>query len=198
MKTPNIIIKELRERYGLSIRKLGSLIDISFSSLSRIERGGGSPNMGTVNALTHFFNVTSDYLLGSDDKGFLLFYEEGEKTYCDIITEEELDKYIENKEVEEHVGLSNIVRNITSQQLINKIKQGIYYDKDDIVHNPYVDLSMNIYKKIKNDLPNNLTNKYINKEKVEIIKAYMSLSDVQRKLVDDLVLSLAGGNKNGQ
>lgn len=192
MGNPQEKLKSLRERYGLSIRKLGSLINMSFSALSRIERGEGSPNMKTINALTHFFNVTSDYLLGEDKEGFLLFYEEGDKTYCDMISEEELDKYIEDKEIEESVGPKNIIRTITSQKLIGKIKQSFYYGKDGVVHNIYLDNKKNTNKIDKDSI------KFFDDESFKIWRAYMSLPQPQKKLVDDLILNLAGGNtRNG-
>lgn len=189
MGNPQKIMKSLRERYGLSIRKLGSLINISFSALSRIERGEGLPNMKTINALTHFFNVTSNYLLGEDKEGFILFYEEDDKTFCDIISEEELDKYIENKEIEESIGPKSIIRHITSQKLINKIKQGLYYGKDGVVHNIYAENK-------KDEITPQFDSQFLDNESFNIFKAYMSLSTSQKKLVDELILSLAGGNKN--
>lgn len=149
---------------------------MSFSALSRIERGEGSPNMKTINALTHFFNVTSDYLLGEDKEGFLLFYEEGDKTYCDMISEEELDKYIEDKEIEESVGPKNIIRTIISQKLIGKIKQSFYYGKDGVVHNIYLDNKKNTNKIDKDSI------KFFDDESFKIWRAYMSLPQPQKKL----------------
>lgn len=189
---PKDIIRSLRERYNLSLRGLSSHINIGSSGLSKMERGEISLTMKTINTLTHFFNVTSDYLLGESKEGFLLFYEEGDKTYCDMISEEELDKYIKGKEIEESVGPKSIIRTITSQKLIGKIKQAFYYGKDGVVHNIYLENKKNTNKIDKDSI------KFFDDESFKIWRAYMSLPQPQKKLVDDLILNLAGGNtRNG-
>ena len=56
--------KLLRQRAGLSLRDLASLIGISPSALSAFERGNSSPNIGRLSQISHAMGVTTNELLG--------------------------------------------------------------------------------------------------------------------------------------
>lgn len=180
------ILKSLRERYNLSIRKLSTYINIGFSGLSKIERGEISLTMKTINSLTRFYSVTSDYILGKDPKGFIIQYEYKNEDYYEFVSETTLDEYIGKKYVEEFLGMTCIKRTVISNDLITAFQKGTpLTDKKDTKY-------IHFYKFDESAIQ---TKPLMN---FEIMKAYASLSDTQRKLVDDLILSLAGGNtRNG-
>lgn len=56
----------MRERRGISRRRLSELCGLSKNSIARYERGEGEPNMESLIALADFFDVSIDYLLCRD------------------------------------------------------------------------------------------------------------------------------------
>lgn len=54
-------IKELRDSRKLTVRELGSNIGMSFSHISKIERGENSPSIETLEKLAEFFNIDISY-----------------------------------------------------------------------------------------------------------------------------------------
>lgn len=80
-----IRIKELRTQIHKSLRDVASELNISYSSLSKYERGDQQPSYETLMKMADYFNVTTDYLIG----------------YTDIRT-----KNIENKAIAEKTGLT--------------------------------------------------------------------------------------------
>lgn len=58
-------LQDLREKRGLSIRKLAEQVGISHTQISRIEHGTQSMSVPHAVALADFFGVSVDYLLGS-------------------------------------------------------------------------------------------------------------------------------------
>lgn len=73
-------LKELRAKYGLTTRKLGSYIGISNTAITYIEKGRSSPNAKIVSELARYFNVTTDYFLGEADYGIWVKYRYKNKT----------------------------------------------------------------------------------------------------------------------
>lgn len=57
-------LRELRKERGLSLRDLDEKVGISFTALGLIENGKRSLNNVDLKALTDFFGVSADYLLG--------------------------------------------------------------------------------------------------------------------------------------
>ncbi len=55
-------IRELRERYGLPLRKVAASLDIDPSTLSKIERGERSANKQMLPILSKLFNEDEDTL----------------------------------------------------------------------------------------------------------------------------------------
>lgn len=53
----------MRERRGLSRRRLSELCGLSKNAIARYERGEAEPNMSSLMALADFFDVSVDYLL---------------------------------------------------------------------------------------------------------------------------------------
>lgn len=58
-------LKDLREKRGISIRKLAEQVGISHTQISRIERGEQAMSVPHAVALADYFGVSVDYLLGA-------------------------------------------------------------------------------------------------------------------------------------
>lgn len=58
-----IRIKELRTEMHKSLRDVASELNISYSSLSKYERGDQQPSYETLIRIANYFNVTTDYLM---------------------------------------------------------------------------------------------------------------------------------------
>ena len=58
-----IRIKELRTEMHKSLRDVANDLNISYSSLSKYERGDQQPSYETLIRIANYFNVTTDYLL---------------------------------------------------------------------------------------------------------------------------------------
>lgn len=59
-----IRIKELRTEMHKSLRDVANDLNISYSSLSKYERGDQQPSYETLIRIANYFNVTTDYLMG--------------------------------------------------------------------------------------------------------------------------------------
>lgn len=59
-----IRIKELRTEKNKSLRDVAADLNISYSSLSKYERGDQQPSFETITKIADYFNVPIDYLLG--------------------------------------------------------------------------------------------------------------------------------------
>jgi len=71
-------LKELRESMGISQRQLSDATNINHVTISRLETGITSFNEQYIQILSNFFGVTSDYLLGIDEK--VAFYKDENNT----------------------------------------------------------------------------------------------------------------------
>ena len=60
-------LRELRAEHGLSGEELGKKIGIGKSAISKLENGETTPRASTLIALSNYFNVSIDYLLGMTD-----------------------------------------------------------------------------------------------------------------------------------
>lgn len=60
-------LKTLREKNGVSTRKLGNAIGVSSPAISQFEKGIALPALDTLAALASFFGVSTDYLMGITD-----------------------------------------------------------------------------------------------------------------------------------
>lgn len=57
-------LKKLRTERKLTVRELSELLNISYSTISKIENGSTDFNNEYIRLFTSFFNVSADYLLG--------------------------------------------------------------------------------------------------------------------------------------
>ncbi len=58
------VLKELRNKHGLTQLQLAEILDISKSNISKYEAGSVEPNIDTLTHIATYFNVPTDYLLG--------------------------------------------------------------------------------------------------------------------------------------
>ena len=61
-------IKSLRERENLTQKEMADILAISKSTYVKYERGEREPRYGTLVALSQYFDVTTDYILGKSDE----------------------------------------------------------------------------------------------------------------------------------
>lgn len=64
----NKILLELRTEQGMSQKELARAIDVSQSTIAKIEVNRNEATASTIRKLSKFFNVSADYLLGLKDE----------------------------------------------------------------------------------------------------------------------------------
>jgi transcriptional regulator with XRE-family HTH domain len=90
-------IRILRERKGLSQKRLAHELDMPNQSLSNYERGYRLPTPEVLKKIADFFEVSVDYLLGRESfiyhanspRNLKEFIERGNFTYDEVVLEEE-------------------------------------------------------------------------------------------------------------
>ena len=60
-------ITRLREKSGLSQRKLGEILGVSHVSIQNWEKGISAPSSVELVKIADLFNISTDFLLGRDD-----------------------------------------------------------------------------------------------------------------------------------
>ena len=63
-------LKLLREKSGMTQISLSTRLGMSQESISSYERGASAPSIDVLKTIAAFFNVSSDYLLGMDDREY--------------------------------------------------------------------------------------------------------------------------------
>ena len=61
-------LKELRKKKGLSQVELAEKLGFSKSLIGLYETGDRKPSFEALEAIADFFNISTDYLMGKDDK----------------------------------------------------------------------------------------------------------------------------------
>lgn len=102
-------LKELRERYGLSLRKLDEYIGVDYSSLAKLERDETRcPAIPTLKKIAQYFAVSTEYLLEESNDGFYVYVSALEKMI--EVSQNKLDSLIEEKSCEESVRSDGVYR----------------------------------------------------------------------------------------
>lgn len=57
-------LRKLRKEKGITMKELGSRLNLAESTVSGYETGSRSPDLEVVDKLANFFDVTADYLMG--------------------------------------------------------------------------------------------------------------------------------------
>lgn len=84
-------LKELRLENNLTQTQLGQLLNVSKANISKYENNQLEPNLDTLNKISEEFNVSIDYLIGTDITNVKRGISEKEKD-IDEELEELLDK----------------------------------------------------------------------------------------------------------
>ena len=70
------VIKDLRKRKKITQARLAEQLGISQQAVANWEKGLANPSTDMLKILSDYFNVSTDYLLGNDEKQPLVFNEE--------------------------------------------------------------------------------------------------------------------------
>lgn len=73
-------LREIRKENGISLKKLGEIVGVAESTMSLYENEKRQPDYDTLNKLADYFNVTTDYLLGREEKTTLTIKDKKEIT----------------------------------------------------------------------------------------------------------------------
>ena len=65
-------LKELREKKGLTQQRVGKIVQISAQSVSGYEHNLVPPNVELLKSFALLYGVTTDYLLGLDERRILV------------------------------------------------------------------------------------------------------------------------------
>ena len=61
-------LREVRKAAGLTLKELGDRIGVTEGTVSHYEKGTREPSKGVLMALAEVLNVSTDYLLGIEEK----------------------------------------------------------------------------------------------------------------------------------
>jgi transcriptional regulator with XRE-family HTH domain len=56
-------LRTLRQRQGLTLRQLGTLLDVNYSYIGRMEQGQKTPSAAMILKIARFFQVSADQLM---------------------------------------------------------------------------------------------------------------------------------------
>lgn len=151
---------KLRKEAGLTTRKLQQLTDVSSCTITWLEKEKRPFRQIHLDRLSSFFSVTTDYLLGKSDKGYIVFLESGDQEIT--LSESEymrLKPNINNK----------ILRMSDNEQAFTVGGQTVFFPK------------FTIYRELKGDTKN-LPMKQVLLKKIET--SLKALSSEELEMVD--------------
>ena len=88
-------IKNLRNRKNVTQEELAAYLNISFQSVSKWERGENMPDIQTLAALSNYFDVTTDELLGMEKIRGEFFTNDFYNKEHELMKEKKYDELIE-------------------------------------------------------------------------------------------------------
>ena len=77
-------LKQLREHTGITQTELAKLLSLTRSSVNGWEMGISIPSTQYIVELSKIYNVTTDYILGTDDRKIISVDGLSEKSICAI------------------------------------------------------------------------------------------------------------------
>ena len=125
-------LKELREEFGLTVRKLEEFVGINYMTLNNYENESRTINPTALKQLSNFFDVTNDYTLGIDDSFMYVNYEKTKKRY---IIRESLYKYLKKgnfiyyKDNKRYIDLNKFF-NIENIFDVSFLIESVYYSDE--------------------------------------------------------------------
>ena len=63
-----ILLRKLRRKKNITMKQLGEMVGVSESAISQYENGKRQPDQPTLIKIADYFNVSTDYLLGRNEK----------------------------------------------------------------------------------------------------------------------------------
>ncbi len=172
MEMNNNRLKRLRLEANISLRELQNYTGITNSVLSVLESGKRPFRQTHIDALSSFFNVTSDFLLGRSDYGYKVFPEYGTDEL--ILSEAEYNRLIA------HINVSVIYKGHPT----TKVEVDTPVEEQNVVMSSHI-----VYRELKGtvdeyDLQETLYQKYLEKGK------HMTTNELKRtiKFIDDYIL----------
>lgn len=149
-------LKQLRKEADLTLRDLSKYVGIPNSVITYLESGTRPFRQVHIDKLTSFFNVTSDYLLGRSDYGYIVYPQYGSDEV--ILSDSEYNR------LSDHITLSIINNKIN-------INVSIVDNKEETnINIP----SHCVYRELKGEL-----NDYDMKETL-----YLKLNELTKKMTE--------------
>lgn len=90
-------LRKLRKEAGIPLRELERMTHITHSVLTFLEKGTRPFRQVHLDALTSFFNVTNDYLMGKSDLGYIVRPQYGDEEL--LLSEKEYIRLRDNIEI---------------------------------------------------------------------------------------------------
>lgn len=87
-------LRQLREEHNLSRERLAKVIGVSYSTIAKYESGTREPDFKTLDKMSDFFEVTTDYILDRSKK-----INDNEDNEFDSINE--INKLLEKYEIDD-------------------------------------------------------------------------------------------------
>lgn len=138
----------LRKEKRLSTRDMQQYTGISYTTINYLEKEDRPFREKHINILTSFFNVTTDYLLGKSDKGYIVHTEYGSK---DLVL-----SYSEYQ---------NLKPNITTTIIDRKISLALPLNDETITSNRYT-----IYRELKGSIEDYETTEMLTKKVNDLLE----------------------------
>lgn len=163
-------IKELRNKNGITLAKLGSEIDIRDNTLSQYENGKRNPSSETLNKIAKYFNVSLGYVAGLENET----YEYQEKIASHISKIYDITDYI--YEPSSKIDLESLFKNRDSKIIDEAYDKNIFFNKN--IDEREISYSFNTFLKDTDTKKYNKLIDYINK--LNIINGQKNKNDIQK------------------
>ena len=99
------MVKELREKKGISQKELADYLNITQVQISKYELGKNEPDLNTTKKIAEYFNVTIDYLLGTSEENIILITKNDLETLKDSANK--INKIVEKLTNNSNVHIGN-------------------------------------------------------------------------------------------
>ena len=133
----------LRKQVNISLRGLGNIVNISYTTLGDLEKGERQFRQVHIDALCDFFKVSSDFLLGKSDTGILVELKQGFTS----ISKDDYVNYLTNGELKEYIEFNSVWR-IPNDELETKLDPELNQDLKNTIITELNNLSKDDLEKV--------------------------------------------------
>ena len=133
----------LRKQVNISLRGLGNIVNISYTTLGDLEKGERQFRQVHIDALCDFFKVSSDFLLGKSDTGILVELKQGFTS----ISKDDYINYLTNGELKEYIEFNSVWR-IPNDELETKLDPELNQDLKNTIISELNNLSKDDLEKV--------------------------------------------------